>query len=112
MLRPLPARPGALVYSGAVSGAAPLLAFGPHPGWDGTGLSPLQTVGVFVGIPVGLFVVISLLFVYLPSITSGNRYRPGLMWSAEPEWFEGPDNPEEAAEADSTTTGGGASASW
>lgn len=94
-------------------GASPALAAGPAPGWDGTGMSPLEVVGVFIGVPVGLFVVISLLLVYLPQWVHEIRYRPGLVWTAEPVWFNGPEAQEEAlAAAEPTRSGGGASASW
>ncbi len=45
-------------------------------------LTPLETVGIFVGIPVGLFVVISLL-VALPAWAKDSRYRPDSLWDGE-----------------------------
>ncbi|MDQ1627516.1 MAG: hypothetical protein QOI54_1260 [Actinomycetota bacterium] len=79
----------------------------------GGGLSVLQTLGIFVGIPVGLFVVIAVL-VSAPAMARGPRYRPGVGWWAAPIWFNGPDDAERAvreAEAPSSQ-GGGASARW
>jgi hypothetical protein len=84
---------------------------GEHPG---SGLSVLQTIGIFVCIPLGAFVLISLL-VLAPSMARGPRYRPGLGWWAAPVWFNGPENAD-AAVRDAVPTpskeGGGASARW
>lgn len=78
----------------------------------GPGLSVLQTVLIFVGIPALLFVVITLLVV-APSMARGPRYRPGLGWWAAPVWFNGPDDADTAVRtAIATTGGGGASARW
>ncbi|MQA86645.1 MAG: hypothetical protein GEV03_18925 [Streptosporangiales bacterium] len=90
-----------------------------------TDLTPLQAIGIFAGIPIGLFLLISLL-VAVPSWARDARYRPGLPWDAEPVWFDGPDTargsdvPEEAEESaarverkrDGGRDGGGASAGW
>ena len=79
----------------------------------GPGLSVLQTLGIFVGIPVLLFVVIAVL-VAAPSAARGPRYRPGLGWWSAPVWFNGPDDAERAVResAGSASQGGGASARW
>ena len=79
----------------------------------GPGLSVLQTLGIFVGIPVLLFVVIAVL-VSAPSAARGPRYRPGLGWWAAPVWFSGPDDAERAVRASRRrpAEGGGASARW
>jgi hypothetical protein len=102
----LPATPAAA--------AATLLATARDDGDDpGPGLSVMQTLGIFVGIPVLLFVVIAVL-VSAPSAARGPRYRPGLGWWAAPVWFNGPDDAERAVRdaAGSTGQGGGASARW
>ncbi len=52
-------------------------------------MSTLHALLLFVGVPLALFVGITLL-VMVPSIAKGPRYRPGLAWWAEPEWFGGP----------------------
>jgi len=85
----------------------------PDDGSDsGPGLSVLQTILIFVGIPAGLFVLIALL-VTAPSIARGPRYRPGLGWWAAPVWFNGPDDADTAVRrATPTTDGGGTSARW
>jgi hypothetical protein len=78
----------------------------------GSGLGVLETLLVFVGIPVLLFVVIALL-VSAPTMARGPRYRPGLGWWSAPVWFNGPDDADRAVrQATATTGGGGASARW
>jgi hypothetical protein len=78
----------------------------------GDGLSVVQTLLIFVGIPAALFVVIALL-VSAPSMARGPRYRPGLGWWAAPVWFNGPDDADTAVRgATATAGGGGASARW
>ena len=85
----------------------------------GSGLSGLQTVLIFVVIPLALIAVISLLAA-APSMARGPRYRPGLGWWAAPVWFNGPEEPDAAirtaesrsAEQISAGSGGGASARW
>lgn len=99
--------------------ALPLLAGAPayavnvdDGGQSGSGLSVLQTVGLFVGAPAALFAVITLL-VLAPSMARGPRYRPGVGWWAAPVWFNGPDDPDSAVRAAvATESGGGASARW
>jgi hypothetical protein len=94
--------------------AVTLLANARDDGDDpGGGLSVIQTLGIFVGIPVLLFVVIAVL-VIAPSAARGPRYRPGLGWWAAPVWFNGPEDAERAVRdaAGSTGQGGGASARW
>jgi hypothetical protein len=78
----------------------------------GPGLSVLQTFLIFVCIPAGMFIIITLL-VTAPSIARGPRYRPGLGWWAAPVWFNGPDDADSAVRSASATAGGGgASARW
>jgi hypothetical protein len=79
----------------------------------GPGLNVLQTLGIFVGIPALLFLVIAVL-VSAPSAARGPRYRPGVGWWAAPVWFNGPDDAERAVResAGSSSEGGGASARW
>lgn len=86
-----------------------------------TDLTPLETLGIFAGIPVALFLIITLLVV-APSWARDARYRPGLPWTADPVWFEGPDSAPAPGEVEDvgepaprdapTRDGGGASASW
>jgi hypothetical protein len=84
-----------------------------------------QTLLVFVGIPLLVVSVVTLL-VYAPSIAKGPRYRPGLSWWAPPVWIGGPDEqPDQPTGAPALAPGpttapatavarttGGASASW
>jgi hypothetical protein len=71
--------------------ASPAFAVHRDAGDDpGQGMSAAATILVYVGIPLGVFVVISLL-VMAPGIAKGNRYRPHtLSWWAAPVWFGGP----------------------
>jgi len=80
-------------------------------GGTGDGLSLAQNLLIFVGIPLGLFLLISLL-VLAPSIMRGG-YKPSLGWWAEPVWFGGPADPYRALDSvRETHEGGGASARW
>jgi len=79
----------------------------------GSGLTALQTIGIFIGIPLALFLIIALL-VAAPGAARGPRYRPGVGWWAAPVWFNGPADAESAVRdtTAATTEGGGASARW
>lgn len=48
----------------------------------------LQTIGVYVLVPLVLYGVVSL-FTLWPKIARGPRYRPGQEWSFEPMWWIG-----------------------
>ncbi|MGH3497396.1 MAG: aa3-type cytochrome oxidase subunit CtaJ [Nocardioidaceae bacterium] len=72
-----------------VSASAPALADTPNTWQVAPTHSMLRTLLFFGGIPIGLAVAIGLL-VSIPSLVKGPRYRPGLSWWAEPEWFGGP----------------------
>lgn len=78
----------------------------------GAGLTVVETLLWFVGLPLALFVGIALLAA-APSMARGPRYRPGLGWWAAPVWFNGPEDADAAVRrATPTTAGGGASARW
>jgi hypothetical protein len=99
----------------ALLAAGPALAIGER-GTPGDKLSAIETAAIFVGIPVGVAAVIAFL-VFLPSIVSGPRYRPGRPWTATASWFGEPIGSETAAAAittlpPATLDGGGASARW
>jgi hypothetical protein len=101
-----------------VLSATPAFATAPSNTFDdgdqpGAGLTVLETLLIFVGIPALLFVVIVVL-VSAPSAARGPRYRPGLGWWAAPIWFNGPDDAERAVReaAGTNSHGGGASARW
>lgn len=71
----------------------PALAREQDAGSDpGESLSPLATLLIFVGIPVGLFLLIVLL-VSAGSIAGGTRYRPDRVWDATPVEFGMPVEP-------------------
>ena len=71
----------------AATAGVPLLAASsafaanhPYDGEDsGPGLTVLQTLGIYVGIPLGLFLVISFLVV-LPGLARGDRNRREVGW--------------------------------
>jgi len=61
-------------------------------------VSTLETLGMFIGIPAGLFVIIALLCT-APSWGRDPRYRPGLTWTADPTWIGGPEDADRPAVA-------------
>jgi hypothetical protein len=87
------------------------------------GIDPGKGIGlgvalvIFVGIPLGVFVVIALL-VYGPTVLRRPRYRPGYQdWGYRSLWIGGPDDPDTALtrtapEAVVDVRGGGAGAGW
>jgi hypothetical protein len=83
----------------------------------GPRLSALQTVGIFVGIPVGLFVLITLL-VLLPGWIRGDRNRNEIGWDKSAARAkstpkdQGGQGTEEAKAGASAGGTGGASGSW
>lgn len=117
------ARLRAAARAGAVAAAAgvPLLAASAalaadntnnrYQGEDsGTGLSVLQTLGIYVGIPVGLFLLITFLVV-LPGWVKGDRDRKAVGWS-ERGVSAGPADAGDPVGAGRTSETGGASGSW
>lgn len=50
----------------------------------------LELLLVFVGIPLLVVVVVSLM-VMAPSLTRGPRFSPGQPWDAKSEWFGAPE---------------------
>lgn len=87
-----------------VASAGPAAAATPL-GWpDPDAMSTLEALLVFGGIPLALVVGISV-FAMAPSIAKGPRYRPGREWWAEPQWFGGPGELEDAEPAQITAGG-------
>lgn len=83
-------------------------------GWsDPDAVSVLQAVLVLAGIPLLLFLVISVL-VYLPAMVRGERVAPGGGATRENQWFGGPrKGTAELAAADTEESkAGGASGRW
>lgn len=87
-----PARLRAAARAGAVAAttAVPLLAassafaaYHPYDGEDsGPGLTVLQTLGIYIGIPLALFLLISFLVV-VPGWVRGDRSRREIGWSGQ-----------------------------
>ena len=83
----------------------------------GSRLSVLQTIGIFVCIPVGLFVIITVL-VLAPGWIKGDRNRNEIGWDTQSAAKSGAKGPaaaqgESEAKAGSASSGtGGASGSW
>ncbi len=79
---------------------------------DPDAVDPWHAVLVFVGIPVALFVVITLLVV-VPGIVKGERFTPGGQATAD-QWFGGPrSGTQELPAPDSDDSkAGGASGRW
>ena len=83
-----------------------------------TGVSIVQTVLVFVGIPAGIIAVIFVAVYGKSMVRQPNRYRPGKAWDFEPSWYV--PHPEavvgstaSTSDTRSTTTAvGGASGEW
>jgi hypothetical protein len=116
------ARSLALTPALLVSAAAGAAFASPPNTWrEAPPVSPLHVIAVLVLVPLGLFVIITLL-VYLPSMSRNAGYHPGEVWRYEPQWFGGPGGGVEALDAaDETeqpravTAGqdrGGASGRW
>ncbi len=102
----------------AGTAAGPALASAPDQWGSSPKVPALGALLVYLLIPLGLFVIITLL-VYVPSLIRGQKFQPGLAWRNEPEWFGGPAGGVEAADraerpADESTPDerGGASARW
>ena len=87
----------------------------PHSGQGGgwTEGSVVRTVLLYLGVPVAIAVVLSVLAL-LPSARRRHRYRPQEGWSAAPVWFAGPPDPARAVEQAHAgdVTRGGAGGSW
>ncbi len=83
---------------------------------NGPSLSTLHVLLLFVGIPLLVIVVVSLL-VLAPGWVNGPRYRPGQPWDAKSEWFGpalaggSPDQDDAAHEPASVDASGGQSGS-
>jgi hypothetical protein len=79
----------------------------------GKGLSPAQTILLFVVIPIGAAIVIGLI-AWAPGALGSNRYRPAKGWSAAPVWFAGPPDPVVAVQSAEVgdVVRGGASGNW
>jgi hypothetical protein len=74
----------------------------------------VQTVLVFVGIPLGIIALIALAVYGKSMARQPNRYRPGRPWDFPPSWYVPHPDAVVAHEsaASSTTAVGGASGEW
>lgn len=87
----------------------------------GTAVTVLQTIGVYVLIPLAVYGVLALLTLW-SRVVRAPRYRPGQPWSFEPVWWTG--NPHgigshsgssasaDAATGTALTARGGARGNW
>ena len=101
-----------------LASGGPALASAPEQWGPEPSVPRLDALLVYLLIPVGLFLLITLL-VYLPSMVRGAKYQPGQAWRNEPEWFGGPrtgveatDENQPSAERADAEGRGGASARW
>jgi hypothetical protein len=91
---------GAVLVSSALAASPAFASLHRDDGDDpGKGISALKVIGTFVGIPVGLFLLIALL-VSIPSMIKGPKYRPGKEWQATPEWYGAPGSDDPAVEGE------------
>lgn len=51
-------------------------------------MSIVQTLLVFVGIPLAVIVLVSLAVYGRSTVHQPNRYRPGRAWTYPPAWYE------------------------
>lgn len=100
-----------------IAGAVPVLVAAPAradvpEGWsDPAAVSPLDMLALLVGIPLALFLAITLA-VYLPAMVRGERVAPGAQ-QVEDRWFGGPRQGTHELEARGDTgETGGASGRW
>ena len=77
-------------------------------------MTVVQTVLVFVGIPLGIIALIALAVFGKAMVRQPNRYRPGKSWDYPPSWYvPHPDAVVRSQNAGATTTAvGGASGEW
>jgi hypothetical protein len=75
-------------------------------------VSIIQTIAVFVGIPVLIYGIIALLTL-LPGRHKRPRYRPGKSWDYPPQWWAGDQRIVTSATNDNRhAQGGGAHGTW
>lgn len=110
----------AVLVTSLTSSMSAAHADAPEQWEDSPAVAPLHAILVYAVIPLGLFLLITLL-VYIPSMSKAQSYQPGQAWRGEPTWFGGPRGGLEAADAaagaraesgESQLTRGGASGRW
>jgi hypothetical protein len=84
-------------------------------------MSVIQTVLVYVAIPLGIILLIALAVFGKSMARQPNRYRPGKPWTYPPSWYVphpdavvqgGSAHPQLEGAGSSTTAVGGASGEW
>ena len=84
-------------------------------------MSVIQTVLVFVGIPLGIVLLVSLAVFGKSLARQPNRYRPGKPWTFPPSWYvphpeavvqSVASHPQLESAGSNTTAVGGASGEW
>ena len=120
------ARAGALAATTAVPLLAASTAFAAYHHYDGEdsgpGLTVLQTLGLYVGIPLALFALISFL-VLLPGWVRGDRNRREVGWTGQngsaaragtgsPSGASSSSSAQQSVSAGKSAGTGGASGSW
>jgi hypothetical protein len=110
----------AVLVTSLTSGMSAAHADAPEQWEDTPAVAPLHAILVLAVIPIGLFLLITLL-VYIPSMSKAQSYQPGQAWRGESTWFGGPRGGLEAADSasaaqiergESELTRGGASGRW
>ncbi len=109
LVRSLALAPAALVLTGAL----PAMADTPAKWPEADNGSTLDALLLLVGVPLLLFVGISVLAA-LPSMIGGQRYDAAVAFRDNPEWFGGPRTGLDAAPDDASEPQGrgGTSANW
>lgn len=75
-------------------------------------MTVVQTVLVFVGIPLGVVVLVTLAVYGKSLVRQPNRYRPGKPWTYPATWYVPHPDAVVAHPRSSTTAVGGASGEW
>jgi uncharacterized BrkB/YihY/UPF0761 family membrane protein len=110
----------AVLVTSLTSGMSAAYADAPEQWEDTPSVAPLHAILVLAVIPLGLFLLITLL-VYIPSMSKAQSYQPGQAWRGESTWFGGPRGGLEAADSaaapqigsgESELTRGGAGGRW
>ncbi|HEU5267824.1 MAG TPA: hypothetical protein VFU35_14035 [Jatrophihabitans sp.] len=84
-------------------------------------MTVVETVLVFVGIPLGIILLVALAVYGRSMVHQPNRYRPGKPWTYPPSWYvphpdavvtSGGGGPRQLESGMTTTAVGGASGEW
>jgi len=75
-------------------------------------MSIVQTLLVFVGIPVLVFLLLAAAVFGKSMVRQPNRYRPGKAWDYAPRWYVAHPEVLKGPATGSSTAQGGASGEW